>query len=63
MSFSYWISRRSLLLGGGAMLVGTALPPLGLRAATETVEKELIAAPGQASLPGGRFTRHGRLVL
>ena len=27
MSFSHWISRRSLLLGGGAMLVGTALPP------------------------------------
>jgi FtsP/CotA-like multicopper oxidase with cupredoxin domain len=52
VSFSHWISRRSLLLGGGAMLVGAALPPLGLRAGTESVEKELIAAPGRASLRG-----------
>jgi FtsP/CotA-like multicopper oxidase with cupredoxin domain len=52
VSFSHCISRRSLLLGGGAMLVGTALPPLGLRAATETVEKQLVAAPGYAPLRG-----------
>ncbi|MBN8995209.1 MAG: multicopper oxidase family protein [Rhizobiales bacterium] len=46
------ISRRALLLAGGATLVGAALRPLRLSAATDLVEKQLFAGPGQAPLGG-----------
>jgi FtsP/CotA-like multicopper oxidase with cupredoxin domain len=46
------ISRRALLVAGGNALVGMALPPAAPRAAADISEKQLVAAPGRASLAG-----------
>jgi FtsP/CotA-like multicopper oxidase with cupredoxin domain len=46
------ISRRSLLLAGGAALVGGALQPPVLFAATGTLERRLVAGPGRLQLRG-----------
>lgn len=52
MSFGNLISRRGVLLAGGATLVGAALQPHGLLAAAGTWEKRLVAAPGRVALRG-----------
>ena len=59
MSIINRISRRSLLLAGGATLIAVALRPLGVRAAAETLEKRLVSGPGQAPLLGPSFPATG----
>ena len=52
------VSRRSLLLAGGSAIAGMALP-LGSAgwAATDTLQKRLVAGPGRAALAGGEHPK------
>jgi FtsP/CotA-like multicopper oxidase with cupredoxin domain len=53
--FANRVSRRSLLIACGGTIAGTALRPKGLWAASGTLEKQLVAAPGRASLAGPSY--------
>src|SRR5262245_16872694 len=53
--FANRISRRSLFLAGGGAIAGMALRPIGLRAASGSLEKSFAAAPGRASLAGPSY--------
>jgi FtsP/CotA-like multicopper oxidase with cupredoxin domain len=48
------ISRRSLLMAGGALIGATMLPPR-LQAAPGPIMKSLVAAPGRAALAGAPY--------
>jgi FtsP/CotA-like multicopper oxidase with cupredoxin domain len=48
------ISRRSLLMAGGALIGATMLPPR-LQAASGPIMKRLVAAPGRAALAGAPY--------
>ena len=50
--FRHRLSRRSVLIAGGAALLGDALRPRTLRAATGIVEKTLVAGKNQIPLVG-----------
>ena len=52
MSISDRISRRSLLIAGGATIAGVVLRPLGLRANADLLELRRVAGPGRAPLRG-----------
>jgi FtsP/CotA-like multicopper oxidase with cupredoxin domain len=54
-SFATPISRRSLLLAGGATAIVAALPLARIAAATDVVEKTLTAGPGRAALVGATY--------
>ena len=57
MAFTNQVSRRSLLLAGGGAIAGLVSPVGATWAATDTVEKRLIAGPGRITLLGENYPK------